>query len=193
MDVSASTCRLAAGRCSALLPVACDVRKLPFDADSFDLVVSLSTLDHFASVPEMEAAVRCLYRVLRPGGRLLITLDNLSNPLVRLRNSLPPRILQKVGLMPFPVGATLHPGQLRTLLEKVGFEVQDLTTLMHVPRAPAVALAALLDRLDESFLRSLCCRAWLSLELLSHLPTSRWTGNYVAASCSKGSSTAPSK
>ncbi len=193
MDVSASTCRLAAGRCSGLLPVACDVRKLPFDEDLFDLVVSLSTLDHFTSISEMEAALRCLHRVLRPGGRLLITLDNLSNPLVWLRNSLPPRILQKVGLVPFPVGATLHPGQLRALLEKVGFEVQDLTTLMHVPRAPVVALAALLDRLDESFFRSLCCRAWLSLELLSQLPTSRWTGNYVAASCSKGSSTPPSK
>jgi len=193
MDVSPSTSRLAAIRCRRLALVTCDIRKLPFGGQSFGLVVSLSTLDHFASVSEMEGAVRCLYHVLRPGGRLLMTLDNLSNPLVWLRNSIAPQILKESRLVPFPVGVTLHPGQLRELLERVGFEVEDLTTLMHVPRAPAVAWAALLDRLGKSSLRDLSCRAFLALELLSHLPTARWTGNYIAVSCTKGSSTLPSK
>ncbi|MCC7175509.1 MAG: class I SAM-dependent methyltransferase [Bryobacterales bacterium] len=186
MDVSPSTCSQAAARCGGLAAAACDIRRLPFREESLDLVISLSTLDHFSSVVEIEQALRSIYRVLRPGGRLLLTLDNLSNPLVRLRNSVPARLLEKTGLVPFPVGVTLCSRQLRGLLERVGYRVESLGTLMHVPRAPAVAWAGLLDRWNWASARGASCRAFLALEFLSRLPTARWTGNYIAAACSKG-------
>jgi SAM-dependent methyltransferase len=192
MDISASTCRLATER-RPMFAVACDVRKLPFAGDSFDLVISLSTLDHFASVVEMEEALRCVHRVLRPEGRLLLTLDNLSNPLVRLRNAVYPRIFKGSRLVPFPVGVTVSPEQLRLMLERAGFQVRNLTTLMHILRVPAVALAALLDRVGGPSVKRLSSGALLAFEFLSQLPTARWTGNYIAVACSKGSRTLPSK
>ncbi len=76
IDISASTCRLATARYARLAATVADVRCLPFADESFDLVLSFSTLDHFASASEIEKALRCLYRVLRPGGYLLVTLDN---------------------------------------------------------------------------------------------------------------------
>lgn len=193
MDISASTCRLAVSRWPCLSAAVSDVRNLPFGDGSFDLILSLSTLDHFASISEIETALRCLCRVLRPGGCLLLTLDNLSNPFVWFRNSLPQRLLQRFGLVPYPVGITLRPGQLRELLERTGFEVRDLRTLMHVPRAPAVALAGLLDKLGGSPGGRIFCRTHWWFELLSKLPTWRWTGNYIAVSCCKGNRTLPSK
>ena len=193
MDISLSTCRLAINRWPRLTAAVSDVRNLPFGDDSFDLILSLSTLDHFASISEIEAALGCLCRVLRPGGCLLLTLDNLSNPFVRFRNSLPRRFLQSFGLVPYPVGITLRPGQLRELLERTGFEVRDLRALMHVPRAPAVALAGLFDKVGGSLAGRIFCRVHLWFELLSKLPTWRWTGNYIAVSCCKGNRTLRSK
>jgi SAM-dependent methyltransferase len=186
IDVSASTCRLAANRWNSLAAAVSDVRDLPFCDDSFDLILSISTLDHFASTSEIELALRALFRVLRPGGCLLLTLDNLSNPFVRFRNSLPGRFLKSSRLVPYPVGVTLRPGQLRELLERIGFEVRGVRTLMHVPRAPAVLLAGLLDRAAGSLAGRYFCRLHRWFELLSKLPTWRWTGYYTAVSCCKG-------
>ncbi len=193
IDISVSTCRLATTRYTRLAAAVADVRNLPFTEESFDLVLSLSTLDHFASVSEIERALGCLHRVLRSGGYLLITLDNLSNPLVWIRNHIPWRTLERIGLVPYPVGVTLRPSRLRQVLEDAGFEVEHLGTLMHVPRAPAVALARLLNRAGDSWMGRLFCRVLLMFEFLSRLPTSRWTGSYIAVSCSKGSSTLLSK
>ena len=97
MDISAPICRLAATRQPGLPVVACDVRRPPFAAGAFDLAVSLSTLDHFHTAAEIDLALDALHQSLRPGGWLLITLDNLSNPLIRLRNASPWNVLKKTG------------------------------------------------------------------------------------------------
>ncbi len=187
MDASASICRLAMTRYPQLAGVACDARRMPFARGAFDLVVSISTLDHFQTAAEIEAALRCLYRVLQSGGYLLITVDNLGNPLVRLRNALPWPWLKRIGLVPFPVGATLRSGELHSLLRQAGFEVREMTALLHVPRAPAVMLAALLDRIGAPWLSRFFLHACMACEALAKLPTANWTANYIAATAVKPS------
>lgn len=59
-----------AGRGEALVA---DVQALPFPDESFDLVISLETLEH---VPEPDRGLAELVRVTRLGGRLIVTTPN---------------------------------------------------------------------------------------------------------------------
>jgi len=180
VDIAGSVLAAAHARHPALNIVEADVRALPFAANSFDVVVSNSTLDHFAERADIAVALRALERVLRPGGRLLLTLDNLANPAVAVRNALPFALLQRLRLVDYPIGATLGPRRLRRLLGEVGFAVVESTTLLHCPRAFAVARARRLqasatDEAHGRFLRGLA--RW---ERLSRWPTDVVTGHYLA-------------
>jgi ubiquinone/menaquinone biosynthesis C-methylase UbiE len=53
-----------------------DAQKLPFADASFDIVISCETIEH---VPDAQGAVREMYRVSRPGGRLFLTTPNYLN------------------------------------------------------------------------------------------------------------------
>ena len=101
-----------------------DVCSLPFVDRSFDVVLSNSTLDHMDSLDDVSAALKELYRVLKPGGRLLLTLDNLANPVVALRNALPTRLLSALRLVPYYVGATCGPSHLCRLVSNAGFRTE---------------------------------------------------------------------
>lgn len=48
-----------------------DSGHLPFDSESFDTVTFVACLNH---IPEREAALREAWRVLRPGGRVVVTM-----------------------------------------------------------------------------------------------------------------------
>jgi SAM-dependent methyltransferase len=142
-----------------------DVRALPFEDGSFDVVVSTSTLDHFQARADIDTALRELRRVLTPGGFAVVTLDNPWNPLVALRNALPAR---PHALVPYYVGVTLGPRALRAALAGAGFAVEELAAVLHAPRLAARALRPPL-------------RLLLSAERLERWPTRYLTGQFVAA------------
>lgn len=52
----------------------CDIMQLPYEDNSFDVVVSTSVLEHLP-YPNYLLAVNELYRVLKPGGTLVCTCD----------------------------------------------------------------------------------------------------------------------
>jgi SAM-dependent methyltransferase len=163
-----------------LLRSCADVRALPFAGDTFDVVVSNSTLDHFDSLEEIRTGLREIHRVLRADGRLLITLDNGRNPMVALRNALPLRLLQWLGLVPYQVGATCGPSRFARLLRETGFALARVDTVMHCWRVLAVALAGLVERRAGAkgqlrFLRHL--GEW---ERLGRWPTRFLTGHFIA-------------
>jgi len=177
VDVSARI--LEAARHAPLARVGADVRRLPFADASFDCVLSNSTLDHFATLEELARALRELARVLRPGGELLLTLDNTANPVVALRNALPSAPLERLGLIPYRMGASCGPARLRGLVLAAGLEPLELGTTMHCPRALAVALARLLDGAGSVRSRAVfftCLQAW---ERLGRWPTRFLTGYFL--------------
>jgi SAM-dependent methyltransferase len=146
MDVSSFTARAVARKYPDIAACAADIRRLPFAASSFDTIVSLSTVDHFSDPADISLSLVELQRVLRPGGTLVITLDNLSNPLIALRNSLPYSVLRRVGLVSYPVGQTFTFGRARECVSSAGFTVLESVGLMLAPRVFAIPVLELAAR-----------------------------------------------
>jgi SAM-dependent methyltransferase len=157
-----------------------DARSLPFASGSFATVVSLSTLDHFENEAELMVSLAELRRVCSPGGRLVLTLDNPTNPLIWLRGALPYSWLSRTGIVPYFVGANLDARRLSSALRSLGFEIEAQKALVHVPRVLAIAACRALERSRSLRLR----RAWLALlmrfEALERWPTRFVTGHFVA-------------
>lgn len=178
LALSTAHCAKHSGHCATA--VSADVRSLPFAPGSFDCVLSDSTLDHFETEGELALALKEITGVLRPGGILLLTMDNPRHPLVWLRNGWP-RLWRGLGVVPYAVGVTLSASRLEELLRRSGFEVLDATAIFHSPRVVLVALCGWLARHrgwttpPSSWLRML---AWW--ERLGRLPTRQITGHFVA-------------
>lgn len=185
IDLSHVTGRIAIGRHPTLGACSGDARALPFSSKSFDIVLSNSTLDHMETVDDIGTALGEIHRVLRPGGRLLLTLDNLCNPVIALRSILPHRLLTGLGLVPYYVGATCGPRRLRSLVNKAGLEPKAMGAMMHCPRLPAVATADLLDRFGSGGLKNLFSNSLFWWEALERLPTRYLTGYFIRVVASR--------
>jgi SAM-dependent methyltransferase len=184
IDTSEKTVGLARGRYPAVRGTSADVRSLPFADAAFDAVVSNSTLDHFAHAGDITTAIEELHRVLAPGGRLVLTLDNAANPVVALRNALPFHWLSRLHLVPYFVGATLGPTTTTAVLERAGFRVIEVTAIVHCPRVLAVPLARLTEMAGPPWpTRLLRALAWM--ERAEHWPTRFRTGHFVAVLAEK--------
>ncbi len=156
------------------------VQELPFATASFGGVVSLSTLDHFQRTEEIGQALGELARVTRPGGPMLLTLDNGMNPVVAFRNAMPHGLLSAMGIAPYHYGKTLGPGEMRRVLVKSGWRVNELTAVLHAPRVLAVATAA---RFDTGPRRQWFDGMLRRAEWAERLPTRFLTGYFLLASC----------
>jgi SAM-dependent methyltransferase/ribosomal protein S18 acetylase RimI-like enzyme len=156
--------------------VAADVRCLPFVGGSFSLIVSPSTLDHFADPSDLGRSLRELRRVLEPAGQLIVTLDNRQNILDFLF-----RLVARWGWVRYYVGRSYPVAALREELETAGLRVQDTTAILHNPRLMAVAAVTLANALGWRPFTALVHRA---LTAAQRLEKTRWryrTGSFVAA------------
>ena len=158
----------------------CDIRHPALKPGSLDLIVSTSTLDHLENAEEFEACLAEVAGLLRPGGLLIVTLDNLENPLYR-----PLRWASRRGWTPFPLGYTVSMKGLTRALTGIGLEVTHTELLLHNPRVVTtllcLAFRKLLGRRAD-----LPVRALLGIfSLLGHLPSRRWTACFIAACARK--------
>ena len=182
MDLAFSTARRAQSRCpnDRVRFLVSDVRSVALRAESMDAIVSNSTLDHFDTSAEFEQAIGQLARVLRPGGVLVITLDNPQNPLYA---SL--RWASRRGWLPFRLGYTASLSSLVSCLEGAGLQVSTTDALIHNPRMVSTllfhALRLLLGRRADVPIRALLA----AFAALGRLPTRRLTACFVAARACK--------
>jgi SAM-dependent methyltransferase len=188
VDVSAAAVRAARARYPDLIARVGDVRALPFESGFFDVVVSNSTLDHFDSHAQLRRAVVELRRVVRPGGTLVITLDNRLNPIVALRTSALSGKLRRIMGIPYFLGATHGPRGLARVLTGNGFEVRDLIAVMHCPPRVAAGLAARRAGPDEKHAgadekqdEQRHLERVLRFEAMSRWPTAHLTGHFICA------------
>ncbi len=191
IDASAAIVEAARARHPALVAVRADVRRLPFGDAEFEAIVSNSTLDHFDSRAEIVAGLREVRRLLRPGGTLVLTLDNPANPILALSKVLPRGALNRgwvrfgratssVGLLPYYVGETLGVGRTRRLLAELDLAVVESGAIVHAPRVLAVLVANVLQQRASPAARERFLRIMMAFEQLSRWPTRYVTGHFVA-------------
>ncbi|MGB9723255.1 MAG: methyltransferase domain-containing protein [Chloroflexia bacterium] len=108
-----------------------DARRLPFASGSFDKAFSIDVLEHLTR-PDIEAVLDELWRILRPGGRLLIYSNTREpsslQPIISLWRRLG-RLLRRWKRMPDPdahrkadhVKAVATFDELRAIVEEAGF------------------------------------------------------------------------
>ncbi len=185
IDISPATVSRACKHNISLSGITADLRHLPFSAETFDIVISNSSLDHFETRHEIISGLCEIHRVLKKGGRLILTLDNLMNPVIALRSILPFPLLNRSGLVPYYVGKTLSPSGLSQILKRSGFKIDKLDAVMHCPRVLAVAMARIFQKYAGIKTRKKFLRAVMTFERLSRLPTRFLTGYFVAAKAFK--------
>jgi SAM-dependent methyltransferase len=164
-----------------------DLRQSPIRSGALSSILSGSSLDHFETEEELASGLAEVSAGLAPGGILVLTLDNPQNPLIWLRNHLPYRLLNRLGLVPYFVGRTWSRGEAQRQLEELGLEVTAESAIAHAPRAPAIWLDSLTRRWGGDRLRGLLLRTYLAFEGLESLPTRYLTGYYVAMRARKPS------
>jgi len=107
--------------------VVSDVRAVAFRDGVFDGIYSMGTIEHFK---EHALAVRECFRVLRPGGTVVMGVPNRLDPFLR---PLLAWTLQKLGLYAYGYERSFSMKALKRLLEAEGFEVVDRTGILFIP------------------------------------------------------------
>ena len=115
-----------------------DITKLRFPDNSFDKIVCTEVLEH---IDDDKTAIKELYRVLKPGGVIAITVPNknyplLWDPLNKVRESLGLGHFSPMSGFWGGIWAKDHkrlylPSELRGLAENAGFLTEDLRVLTH--------------------------------------------------------------
>jgi SAM-dependent methyltransferase len=104
--------------------VAGDLHQLPLRSAGVDVVCCLQVIEHS---PDQAGLLREAARVLRPGGRLLVSTPN--------RHTFSPG--RNAPLNPFHT-RELSPAELAELLDFTGFEVRELSAVRHGPGLQAL-------------------------------------------------------
>ena len=181
MDRNPQTVALADRRNTpAFVSMVCDVRGLALCPESVDVVVSMSTLDHFDARNDIATSLDEIARVLRQGGILLITLDNPWNPSYHVV-----RWLSRRGWAPYELGETLSLPTLKRMLIDRGLRVQTTAYLIHNPRGFSTLWFLALRRILGSF-ASVPIRMLLAVfAFLGKLPLRPVTGCFLAVGAVK--------
>jgi ubiquinone/menaquinone biosynthesis C-methylase UbiE len=163
----------------------CDVRHIPIRNNAIDLIISDSTLDHFANEKDIIDALNELHRVLGTGGTLILTLDNANNL------TYPPymiiRLWMRLGLAPYFIGRTLSSKRLGGILENIGFVIEDRTAIFHCPHPDILVrwLEGLIHRVGAGRFDGVIRRALNLVDRLEGKKTKYWTGRYIAVKAVK--------
>ncbi|MDA0215633.1 MAG: class I SAM-dependent methyltransferase [Cyanobacteria bacterium] len=183
IDIADSIVELATQRHPCLTAHTDDVRKLSYPDNTFDLIFSNSTLDHFVNPQDLSKAVYELVRVLRKGGLLFLTLDNPCNPVIAVRNQVSKNWDAQNALLPYRMGHTLSLLQMVYLLEGCHCQIIRRGHLLHLPRLLFLHFSRLVN--PNTALGSRLLSLMLSLETLEYLPTASLTGHFAAVLATK--------
>jgi SAM-dependent methyltransferase len=104
-----------------------DIRHLPFQSNSFDLVYTMGTIEH---IDEYAEAVREVRRVLKDGGAAIIGVPHKWNIFLR---PLLVTILSLFNKYPYSPEKSFSYGALRRVVEESGLRVRRRTGILALP------------------------------------------------------------
>lgn len=151
-----------------------DIRRCAFRDESFDLIISNSTLDNLVA-QDATMALAELKRILKPKGILILTLDNGHNPLYCLGYA----IEKFLKTNKYYQDQCYSIKKAKTLAEQNNFVIQDITAIVHIPtpfNKIAIFLQKINGRVFQKFIR-------YCISLFSRLGNKRTkllTGWYIA-------------
>jgi hypothetical protein len=117
---------------------------------------------------------------MKPGASLFLTLDNLANPVVRLRNRLPFHLLHRFGIVPYFVGETLTPDQLKNAMRTANLQLLEMAASMHAPRMAAVLIAGAVRKTWGTHAADRFLKIMQAFEVFNRLPFRYRTGHFIA-------------
>jgi SAM-dependent methyltransferase len=109
-----------------LLAVATNICEMPFKETTVSLIFSSSTYGYLKNI---KRGLKEAYRILKPGGMLLISLNNRSNILFRILT----KTYHFLGFIPFPVSSFYSRKEIKKLLEEAGFIIIYQEPIVHIP------------------------------------------------------------
>lgn len=128
-----------------------DASQLPFDTESFDIVVSFSTIDH---IPGSENRRRVIYemsRVTKKEGYVIVTVPNRLNvPYYRGSQK-----LQKAGMASFGYEYSFTPWELKRLLISAGLHPISFSSTLNLDGMGGGLIGAVLKRFAREVLQYL--------------------------------------
>jgi len=181
IDISSTVVKAAAqkGPFPSLKFITADVCKLPFPDEYFDIILSNSTLDHFTAHEDFITALSELKRVLKPSGRLIITLNNKHNINFRILLKLE-SLLQ---LKDYPV-QFFSMNDVRHACKEVGLAIEHVDSIIHII-SPFNSIALCVRRIVPKHIADRIAR--MCVAFASVLGKSRWTklftGWFLAFAC----------
>ena len=178
IDISFSTALTATKNHARCLAVNANAILPPFKGKSFDLIVSNSTFDHFSTEKEIETALGAMARILRPGGHLIWTMDNPSNPIVGLRNILTSHCGTMGSLVPYQMGKTWNLRRMVKVTDALGLDVKATASIMHCPRIVVIQFLKYLKMINKNASGKFTLKILRAMEKLESLPTRSITAHY---------------
>jgi ubiquinone/menaquinone biosynthesis C-methylase UbiE len=136
------------------------VTELPYPDASFDRALCLDVLEHL-SFPEQAGAIAELFRVIKPGGELLISVPNLAHLQSRVHFLLQGRLIHTASLAKHPGDRPI--GEFIDLAQRAGF--REIERRGIFPTVPV---------LTRWIRRSPARLAWLHRLLTRMLPVPGW-------------------
>jgi SAM-dependent methyltransferase len=155
--------------------IACDARRLAFRSGSVDVVISPSTLDHFESPRGIGESLDEMARVLRPGGVLLISLDNPKNPSYHVL-----RWFSRRGWTPYALGHTVSLSHLEKMLVERGLQIETRDYLIHNPRGMSTIMFLGLRKIFGKFASAPIRGLLKAFSVFGKLPSRSVTGCFLA-------------
>jgi len=158
-----------------------DVRNLPFCNDSFDIVFSSSTLDHFTSEGDFIISITELKRVVKSAGTIIIALNNKGN--TNFYFWLKAGRLFKV--IPYPV-QFYSLRRAKEILEHLGLTVLDEEAIVHIISPLNTILLFLRRFIDSHIIDKLAAKCVSFFRWLEKRKMIKYnTGWFIAFRCIK--------